>query len=173
MNITEEQRKKWNEIKEAWYNKAKTEIKSEDDLKQFATEIIKHLENTHDGSDLYEESVYGAGALGYASVQMLSFVFGMTGFQMGCVMWELIKQLHLGRNKVGMMLLSYDDMLFPQYEYKFKTLPKWAWESLQKEAKRLLEENKNSSFPAHKDVVEHWKNIADGIIPFGYEIEED
>lgn len=88
-------------------------------------------------------------------------------------MWEIIKQLHLGSNNAGMRLLCYDDMLYPQYEHMFKTIPKWSWESLQKEAKRLLEENKNSSFPAYKDVIEHWKSIADGIVPFGYEIDND
>ena len=44
---------------------------------------------------------------------------GITGFQAGFVMWDVIRQWRYSSNKSGLKIIDYDDMLFPQYEYKF------------------------------------------------------
>jgi hypothetical protein len=68
-------------------------------------------------------------------------------------------------------MIDYDNMLFPQYAYKFeKTISSDIWKLLQEEAQRKLEEDSDYANP---DVINHWKSIVDGVVPFGYKIEEE
>lgn len=95
---------------------------------------------------------------------------GITGYQAGFVMWEIVRQLNYRGNKCGLRMIDYDDMLFPQYAHKFeKTISIDTWKLLQEEAKRRLEEDSTHAHPA---VIDHWKSIVDGVVPFGYKIEE-
>ena len=103
---------------------------------------------------------------GWAAVHALS----ITGFQAGFVMWDFIREWMFSSNKTGLRIIDYDNMLYPQYEYKFqKTIDSETWEALQAEAKRNLAENTS----AHPNVRAHWESIARGEIPFGYRIRED
>lgn len=96
---------------------------------------------------------------------------GITGFQAGFVMWDFIKQWSFPNNKTGLKIIDYDDMLYPQYAYKFyKTLSEDTWRELQGKAKKLLAEKGDDVHPL---VMEHWKSIAAGVIPFGYSIIEE
>lgn len=97
---------------------------------------------------------------------------GITGFQAGFVMWDFIRQWRYSSNKSALKIIDYDDMLYPQYEYKFtnKEIPQSIWESLKKQAEELLREEKTY---AHETVIEHWQRIIDGNVPFGYTVKED
>lgn len=105
-----------------------------------------------------------------ATADYLGYKMGITGLQASIVMWDFIMGWYYPHNKCGLKLTNYDDMLYPQYEYKFeKTISKDTWEAIQKQAKAKLEENGY----AHPDVIEHWKSIAAGNVPFGYKVEND
>lgn len=96
---------------------------------------------------------------------------GITGFQAGFVMWDFIKQWQYTGNKCGLRLFDFDKMLYPQYnDYFAKTIEKRHWEMIQEEAKKKLEE---FDVPVSDAVLEHWKSIANGEVPFGYTIEDD
>ena len=96
---------------------------------------------------------------------------GITGFQAGFVMWEFVRQLNYIGNKCGLRMIDYDNMLFPQYGYKFeKTISSDTWKLLQEEAKRRLEEDLTY---VHPNVINHWKSIVDGVVPFEYKIEDE
>ena len=70
-----------------------------------------------------------------------------------------------------MALIDYDNMLYPQYAYKFeKTIAPNTWKSLQEAVREKIEQDGEY---AHPEVLKHWKSIADGIVPFGYQIKED
>jgi len=95
---------------------------------------------------------------------------GITGFQAGFVMWDFIRQMNYRSNECGMKLLNYDDMLYPQYAYKFeKTIAPDTWKALQEAAEKKIEQD---SEYAHPEVMKHWKSVADGVIPFGYQVKE-
>lgn len=96
---------------------------------------------------------------------------GITGLQSGIVMWDFVRQWAYISNKTSLRIIDYDDMLYPQYEYKFvnKEISPSTWEALRHEAKRLLEEKSNY---AHEKVIEHWENIVNGVVPFGYRIKK-
>ena len=64
-------------------------------------------------------------------------------------------------------MIDYDDMLYPQYDDKFdKTINTHTFNTLQNEAKKLLEDT------AHPVVKAHWQSIVDGVVPFGYKIKD-
>lgn len=93
---------------------------------------------------------------------------GITGFQSSMVMWEIVRQLLYPNNKCGLRMINFDDMLYPQCDYKFdKTINSHSFNTLQNEAKKLLEEDS-----AHPLVMEHWQSIVDGVVPFGYKIKD-
>ena len=97
---------------------------------------------------------------------------GITGYQAAFVMWDFIRQWMYSSNKCGLRIIDYDNMLYPQYEYKFsnKEIPQSIWESLQKQAEELLKTEKDN---AHEKVIEHWQSIIDGNVPFGYKVKND
>lgn len=95
---------------------------------------------------------------------------GITGFQAGFVMWDFIRQWQFPNNKCGMKIVDYDNMLYPQYEYKFaKTISKDVWNQLKKQAAEKLTDCEH----CHPDVIDHWKSIVNGNIPFGYNVLEE
>ena len=92
---------------------------------------------------------------------------GLSGYQAGFVMWDFIRQWIKSGNECGMKLVDYDDMLYPQYAFEYdKTISQSTWDSLQKKAKENLKKNHD----ACDEVVRHWRKIANGKVPFGYQV---
>lgn len=91
---------------------------------------------------------------------------GITGFQAGAIMWEFIRQW--GHLKGPARMLSYEDMLYPQSETKFKTIDTDTMDFLKEKAAENLADPEKGSI----EVREHWQTIVDGKVPFGYQIEE-
>lgn len=91
---------------------------------------------------------------------------GITGFQAGCLMWEILeKEFHV---EFPSRLVRFEHMLFPQYEYEFKSIPYDIWVWLRERAGQLLE----TAPDLHESVKKHMKTIADGQVPFGYRIQK-
>jgi hypothetical protein len=95
---------------------------------------------------------------------------GITGFQASAVMWEFITEWC--QLKGPARLLKWEDMLYPQQADKFITISPETWHWLQEKAKEKLEEATPPAFPAHPDVLAHWKSIEAGHVPFGYRVGE-
>ena len=151
------------EVKEQ-LEKERKDIKSFDDLVNFLQRV---KDNCNTGYGAAPRAIAQAAL---ATAWYLASDFGITGFQAGFVMWDFIRDWQYLDNKCGMKLVNYDDMLFPQYDYKFdKTISKDTLEALQKEARKLLEERDY----IHPDVRQHWIAIASGGVPFGYDVKED
>lgn len=79
-------------------------------------------------------------------------------------------------NKCGLKLIDYDNMLYPQYEYKFdKVISDETWKDIQEQARKNLEgleELDKEHRLVHPDVIAHWQSIVEGQVPFGYRVEE-
>ena len=92
---------------------------------------------------------------------------GITGFQAGCVIWDVISgwgSFEDGPKK----MVQYAKMLYPQYQSSFdKTISEETWNWLQEEAKKKIGQI------AHVDVLSHWQSIVDGVVPFGYTVVQD
>lgn len=141
-------------------------IKSEKDLINFIEEMSLtecDIENEYDTAPhkiaqaMLEVGHYLAGK------------HGISGFQAGGVMWEVIEEWMYSGNKCGLKLVDYDNMLYPQYDYKFdKTISADTWYNLQEQAKEML-----ATEDACSSVRKHWQSIADGVIPFGYSLRKE
>jgi hypothetical protein len=131
-------------------------------------EFLSHLANNyvHDYGTICH--AVAASALAAAYAMNASPAGGITGFQAGCIMWEFIQKWM--NYKSPLKLIDYGNMLYPQYKNKFdKTISKETWEYLQKEASKLLAESNEITSP---NVINHWKAITEGVIPFGYRLED-
>lgn len=151
------------EVKEQ-LEKERKDIKSFDDLVAFLQRV---KDNCNTGYGTAPRAIAQAAL---ATAWFLSSDFGITGFQAGCVMWDFLRDWMYSGNKCGMKIVDYDEMLYPQYEYKYqKTMRRDIFDALQKTAKKNLEEREY----VHPDVVKHWKSIVDGNVPFGYVVRDD
>lgn len=148
-------------IRDQWNAEAKT-IKTPEALAAFAQRL--YGETQHD----YSTCVYAISAVALAAAEFGADALGITGFQAGAVMWEFIQHWTNPGDGGPMRLLTYHNMLFPQYEEKFdKTIPEDTATYLREQAaKNLLDVQPYTS----RAVVEHWRKIADGWLPFGYRV---
>ena len=93
---------------------------------------------------------------------------GISGFQAGAVMWEFMG--HWNNITFPARLVTFEDMLYPQYEDKFKkVICKETWDWLQKQAEDRLKNNLDAS----SKVKKHWEVIVSGKVPFGYSVGKD
>lgn len=130
------------------------------------TEHVRHV--TEDYEHDYGTCVYAAAAAAQAAYNYVAHVEGMTVFQMSCVMWELVRDLHSGDGS-PLRLVDYENLLYPQYAYKFQpTISTETWEWAQEKAMKNLAERE-----ACKEVRDHWKDIASGLVPFGLTVVDD
>lgn len=151
-------------LENEWLEQAKTQT--------FETlpEFINHLMNDY-------EHDYGTSIKATAVAMLATFNAcnnseqgGFTGFQVGFIPWLIINEFW-GESKVGRKVINFDDMLFPQYSYKFeKTISPKTWKNLQDRAKELMKEPIENF---HPDVRLHISKIAAGDIPFGYTVKEE
>lgn len=153
-------------LENEWFEQAKKQT--------FETlpEFVRHVMNdyAHDyGTVCHAVSACAVAAAWAANKEPQG---GITGFQAGFVMWDFVKQWSYPNNKTGLRILNYDDMLYPQYDYKFeKTITPDTWKALQEQAKKELAEEKG--YTVHPNVISHWQSIVDGVVPYGFVVEDD
>lgn len=149
------------EYKELIYKKA-DDVENETQLLDLIKEIKEY---PHD----YGTIVYGCMAAMLAAFNVInkSPNGGITGFQASCLSWECVEKFTM--KKPPLKLIAFEDMLFPQYENKFeKKISNDTWVFLQKEALKNLSEKNEHTSPR---VIDHWRSIVSGVVPFGYSVE--
>lgn len=143
-----------------WQNRAK----SIETIEEFAAFFDELKTYRHD----YGSICVAIGALSVAAAWLLERqpTGGITRFQAGAVMWEMIGGWNCwpeGPKRV----VFYADMCYPQYDQKFaQVISKDSWEWIQKRAAELLA----STGEADSRVAAHWKSIIAGKVPFGYTV---
>lgn len=158
--ITEENR----EIIEQWYKDAR--LQTVETLPKFIGHVLNDY--VHNYGTICR--AIGTCALAAAWAADNSEQGGITGFQAGYVAWTFLQQWAYPRNKCGLRIVDYDNMLYPQYKREFdKTTPKRVMDALVVEAKEYLS-NITDEQPVSPDVKEHWEKIAQGVPPFGFSV---
>ena len=161
-----EDSEEFNCIKAEWVKEA--ELQTTDTLPNFLNKLMNGY--SHDYGTVCHAIAIGSMATAYALNKQPQG--GITGFQAGAVMWEFMRNWQFRDNKVGLALVDFDKLLYPQYEGKFqRTISKDTWLRLQEEASRLISESITGTLVC-KDVYKHWMSIVDGKIPFGYTLED-
>lgn len=152
------------QYKEMIYAKAK-EVKTVEQMNSLIAEVIGYK---HD----YGTIVYGMCAAMLAASRAVDYSpnGGITGFQGGCVGWQMVSEfLASGDKDAPMKLIDYDKLLYPQYASNFdKVISADTFKWLQEKAAKNL----TNKTHAHPDVVAHWQSIADGKLPFGFTVQE-
>lgn len=151
-------------LQDEWYKRAYN--MKPDDFPEFFRELTEDYEHDY-GTVCHAMAAIGLAAM-WAFNKSEGARGGITGFQAGCVMWQVIRHMNYENNKCGLRLLDMDDLLYPQYEHKFVAISEDTWDAVRKEAQKRLTERGT----AHPDVVAHWKSIVNGKIPFGLRIED-
>ena len=149
-----------------WYDEAR-QIQNLDQLHAFMARVVDGY--LHDYGTVVHAVTASALAAAWCANHMEGSRGGLTGFQGGCVMWGFIQNWDALLEGKPLRLVNYDNMLFPQYGYKFdKTISPDVWRYLQDEAVKRL-----AAPPEHLSelVLQHWRDIADGTVPFGYTVE--
>ena len=140
-------------------------------------EFIRHVMNDyiHDYGTVVHAIGACAVATAWACNRMDGARGGITGFQASFVMWDFVRRWSYNNNKCGLRLVDFDNLLYPQYADRFAhTIPKSTWESVQKQAKEELgKRDSEKPFAPVNRVVEHWKSIAAGNVPFGLTVVDD
>lgn len=149
--ITEEQG-----IHKQWYEDAK-KVSTLDELMAF----VKHVTTDYDHDYGTICHAVASAALAAAWCVDRSGQGGITGFQAGAIMWEFITHWnHQPDDLLG--LTDYGNILYPQYDDKFGTVPADFVTKLKEKAQANLSEFKG----AHPEVVARWRAVAAGDIPF-------
>ena len=141
-----------------------------DELPKFIEDIMSD-EHTNDYGGVCVAIALVAVASAWAMNRHPGARGGVTGFQAGAIFWEFARgwgSPDIG--EAGAKLVIYEDMLYPQYESKFeRSVPQSAVDQVKKLARDRLDEGVEN---VHPNVVQHWKSLADGRVPFGLEVRE-
>lgn len=132
-------------------------------------EFVRHLteDYRHDYGTICHAIAAAAVAATYAVER--SPQGGITGFQGGAVMWEIIRGWSPDMiGECGARLTKYDRLLYPQYEGYFRTITPEVWGQVQETATAKLA---SADHCVAGQVVDHWHSIAAGHVPFGLTVE--
>ena len=151
-------------IWEGWFKEARNCRLDDGSLQRF----LDHLRNDylHD----YGTSARATAAAAFATANAFARYEGLTGFQWSCVAMDVLGQMCFPDNKLGFTVIDYDDLLYPQYEYRFteRKISAEGAEKLKQEAKARIGEGDEW---VHPDVMAWWQKLADGQFPEWLEIE--
>lgn len=152
-------------IWEGWFKEAKNCRLDDGSLQKF----LDHLKNDylHD----YGTSARATAAAAFATANAFARCEGLTGFQWSCVAMDVLGQICFPDNKLGFTVIDYDNLLFPQYEYRFTgcKISAEGAEKLRQEAKAQISE---SDGIVHPVVMAWWQKLANGQFPEWLKIEE-
>lgn len=116
-------------------------------------EFLKLCE-TYD--DNYSGVTVATGQAALAVMEYFAHIFGLTSFQASFVNVEILRGWTYSDSKTSLKIVNYDDMLYPQYAYRFdKTITPSTWEVIQKEARKSLDELGNFGHKVHPSVASH------------------
>lgn len=125
--------------------------------------FINHLMNDYDHD--YGTCVKAVTAAMLGTFWAFDKQEGFTGFQVRFIPWMMINKFW-GESEIGRKVIDFDDMLFPQYEDRFRnTISKELFKRLQERASKFIEEG-----DLHPDVKKHMESIVAGKVPFGYKL---
>lgn len=148
------------EARKLWQEEAKTMT-----LEKLPAFMEKLATYAHD----YGTICVAMGAAAVAAIKALehSPTGGITGFQAGAVFWEFQRGWGVFGKDRPIRMLQYEYMLYPQYESDFSEISQGTWDWLKGEAAKKLIEMPSAS----SHVREHWQQIVEGNIPFGFHVE--
>lgn len=141
------------------------EVKTKEQLLEFLDKEIENEELTKDNID------HAIAAFMLAASNVLVQKHGnlIDKDKAGDIMWNFIRHWLPEFAYAPIRMLIYEDLLFPQFERNFKTITKDIQEWVKKQAEHNLKTHGDKAAP---ELVEHWRKIINGYIPYDLELEE-
>ena len=85
------------------------------------------------------------------------------------LMWGIVRRFTKKENSVYLAIKDYDAMLSPfGEELVERTIPEWAWKSIQTRAQQILDYIKDTNYKIAPVVKAHLEKIVGGEIPYGF-----
>lgn len=147
------------QLRDEWIEEAR-KVKTMDDFKKLYEKLC---EFPHE----YGTIPRAVAALGIAGCYLMEYSpqGGITEFQAGFTMWDLITGWMPEYKDKSLKLINYDDLLYPQNLDRFQhTISKKIAEKLKKDAAKLIKGRKRGK-DCHEQVYDHWKQISTGWLP--------
>lgn len=147
-------------IHKQWYEQAK-DIKGPFELHQFVSHLLNDY--IHD----YGTICHACSAAAIAACHAIDSdpdQGGITGFQASCIMGGFIR--HWMHIEGSFWIRELSDMLYPQNEERFTSISQESFDWLKEQAQKKMDEYPDAA----TGVYRHWKEIAEGKVPFGYAI---
>ena len=120
-------------------------------------ELRDYIESVVDRPHDYGTCVHAIALSAVATFNYVASRMGATGFQASCANMEFMRHV---RNWQWGAILDYENLLYPQYAYKFKgylqLLEEHRYELGTRAAALLVEQPK-----AHQDVIAHWERLVE------------
>ena len=91
---------------------------------------------------------------------------GITGFQASCLAWDMMDFFGM-KDPVGMRLMGYSELCFPEREGHFCEIPYEIWEMVRKFADEQIKDHGDSMLASHRS---HMIDVRDGKVPFGLRV---
>lgn len=156
-------------IHQAWYDEWPVTV---EDLAAFITKLT--TEYHHDSGTIVHAIAAAAVAAGRCVNASPASRGGITGFQAQAVFWQFYTawDAFLVPKDSPAWIGFAENLLYPQYKDRFRSISPKTWEWVQKRAAERLAESGPASEIASNSVVEHWKSIVAGKVPFGFEVRE-
>ena len=153
--------KEFKEIEDSWYKEIDT-LTSKSKYNAFVSKLISGYE--HD----FGTSLRALACIVNATIRF--YGGGLSNFQASYLMWKILEKTFCIKDSVGLKIVRYEDLLYPQLVYHFDNeLDKSQHEKLIELAKKNLVE----STEAVKEVREHWEKIAKGWLPKNVSLKKD
>ena len=151
-------------IWESWFKEATNCRLDDGSLQKF----LDHLKNDylHD----YGTSARATAAAAFATAIAFAQYEGLTGYQWGYVAMDVLGRMSFPNNKLGFMVIDYDDLLYPQYEHRFteRKISAEGAQKLRQEAKARISGNDGV---VHPEVMAWWQKLANGQFPEWLKVE--
>jgi len=145
--------KEFKEIEKGWYKEIDT-LTSQAKFNNFVKKLTSGYE--HD----FGTSLRALACIVNATIRF--YGGGLTNMQASFLMWQIIRTTFNKKDKLGLKMLEYEWLLYPQLLYRFDFVID---DDTHKKLIDLAKENLVKSPNAVKEVKEHWEKLASGWLP--------
>jgi hypothetical protein len=152
-------------IHKEWFEEARKQTL--ETLPEFGKKLFDTYEHDY-GTIVHAITAFAVGAAWAANNHPGA---GITGFQASFVMWGFIKQWSKTSNELGLRMIDWDDLMYPQHKDRFVlSIDTKQAAKLQEKAKaEIAGQNGN----VHPNVMAHWQKLAAGEMPFGVVVKDN
>ena len=123
-------------------------------------ELASYVDSLIGGEHTYNTCVPAMSLAAVAAYNLVASKLGVSGFQASCADLDILRQT---RGLESGIVLNFENALYPQYN-----LPEQLADSLadsrewlaEKATALLATKDENAEYPAHPDVIAHWRKLA-------------